>query len=95
MWKVLGNILCNHDPRSRSKHKKRVFAMVYHRLHSSLFYLYTLFNEGKTHLANVKLLFHVSLSNKRNSVYIHILGPTISTVINEIISSILEECQAL
>ena len=31
-----------------------------------LFYLYTLFNEGKTHLANIKLFYHVALSNKRN-----------------------------
>ena len=33
------------------------------------FYLYTLFNEGKTHLANIKLVYHVALSNKRN-IYI-------------------------
>ena len=30
-------------------------------------YLYTLFNEGKTHLANIKKLFyHVALSNTCN-----------------------------
>ena len=29
-------------------------------------YLYTLFNEGKTHLANIKLFYHVVLSNTCN-----------------------------
>ena len=33
MLKILGNILCN--PKVKVKDKKRVYAMVYHRLQSS------------------------------------------------------------
>ena len=32
MRRVLGNILCNHDPKVKVKSEKRVFAMVNHRL---------------------------------------------------------------
>ena len=35
--------------------------------HNLFNYLYTLFNEGETHLANIyKLFYQVALSNKRN-----------------------------
>ena len=36
MWRVLCNVLCSYDPKAKVKSEEREFAMVYHRLHSSL-----------------------------------------------------------
>ena len=35
-------------------------------------YLYAIFSEGNTHLTNIKLFYHVALSNKRN-IYIKLM----------------------
>ena len=36
------------------------------KFYFSIFFIYTLFNEGKTHLANINIFYHVALSNKLN-----------------------------
>ena len=40
MWKVLGNILCNNNPKVKVKSENAVCLMVHHRLHSSQMYIH-------------------------------------------------------